>query len=443
MDPKKHLLAWGVTIALIVCGNQAFASSQLQQIEALFHQGKTKQAYDLAVEYLPEGEGDPEFDLLYGQLAIDNGKISHGIFALERVLLMQPNRHVARLEMARGYFLLGQQERAKAEFDRVLAANPPRAVREKVARYLSAITHRQSEYKTTARGYAKFGLGYDSNINSASSEKTFNTPTLGTGTFDDESLAQDAAFAKVVLGGRVTHPFAKGKYLFFGVDLEQKVNDGNDAYDLGSADFYGGYGMIAGKASVRVTAAAQHLQLDYRPYLDMYNVTAEGQYKLSPKKNLNGFVRLGAIEYSNLDNRDANTVTAGIGATVYTDWRFKPSFSAMVFGGIEDPYTHNATSKAIAEKESVGASLSSRLNINSRSTVDLSLLWQNTRYQGEDNVFLVKRADDYYKLAASYTRKLSEKWQLKLEASHSLLDSNISIYDYERDQVSGSVRYDF
>jgi len=302
---------------------------------------------------------------------------------------------------------------------------------------------KQSAYKTATSAYAQFTVGYDTNMNSASSEKTFTTPTLGTGTFTEDSLAKEAAFGEISLGGRVTHPIAKGRYLFTGIDLDQRVNDDGKEFDLGSVDIRGGINMVEGDKQLRLTAAGQHLELDYRSYRDQANLTADASYMMSRSLRLNGYLQGGVISYPNLDNRDAYTGSVGLGITRFTKWRFKPSFSAMVFLGKDDPMDSNATSKELADKESIGISLKSRLKLNKGSALDLSLLWQNTSYQGEDSVFLVKRDDDFYKLSVGYTYKINNDWKLKLDASHSRLDSNISINEYERNQVSVSLRYEF
>ena len=75
MSSKIYSLALGLCIALLSSGI-TFAACKLQLIESLYRQGKTQQAYQLANQYLPIAEGEPAFDFLYGQIAIDSGDIS-------------------------------------------------------------------------------------------------------------------------------------------------------------------------------------------------------------------------------------------------------------------------------------------------------------------------------------------------------------------------------
>ena len=63
-------------------------------------------------------EGTTDFDYYYGLAAIDAGELSKEIFALQRVLYRYPDFVAAELELARGYYLLGQNNLARDHFDR-------------------------------------------------------------------------------------------------------------------------------------------------------------------------------------------------------------------------------------------------------------------------------------------------------------------------------------
>ena len=445
----RYALIWGLFLALMLVNGLAVAAAPLEQIKALHQKGQLKQAYELATQHLADAEGDPAFDFLYGQIAIDSGNVGYGVFALERVLLLQPDHHLARLELARGYFLLGQKEKAEAEFKKVLAVNPPEAVQEKVARYLKAMrqkpkatAEKDRRSKTQTSAYAQLTAGYDSNINSASSEASFTTPTLGTGTLSDESLSAGAYFGEVELGGRVIHQIAKGRHLFAGLDLEQRIHDYNSEYELGSVDIHAGVNMVEGKKLMRLTASAQHMDLDFRSYLDLANVTLESQYKMSAKTILNGYLRGGVISYPNLDDRDAYTAGAGIGFTRALSGRYKPTFSAMVFLGNQEAMDDTDTNEELSNKQSIGVSLSDSMKLSSRSSLNLSVLWQKTEYKVEDSAFMVRREDDFLKLGVGYRYKLSDDWQLRLDVSNSRQSSNIPINEYNRTEYSIGIRYE-
>lgn len=103
----------------------------LKQLQELFKTYQRQQAYAYASQHLEQMEGDPYFDYLYGVSAIDTGHASEGVFALERVLLAFPEDHVARLELARGYFILEEYARSRVEFEIVLKTEPPKKSRKR------------------------------------------------------------------------------------------------------------------------------------------------------------------------------------------------------------------------------------------------------------------------------------------------------------------------
>ena len=122
---KSSFIRRAFFLLCLVFSIPAYAAIDMGYLKSLVDKRDFKTAYSYAIKHLEQNEGDPEFDYLFGMAAIDTGEISKGIFSLERVLIVQPNNHPARLELARAYFLLGEDIRARKEFNAVLKQNPP------------------------------------------------------------------------------------------------------------------------------------------------------------------------------------------------------------------------------------------------------------------------------------------------------------------------------
>ena len=148
----------------------AFAQDELQTLRALNQAGRSAEALVLADQMLFMYEGEPAFDLEYGVAAVDSGLISEGIFALERAIMNQPDNLFARLELARAYFAAGEDDMAQAEFNRVLATEPPEEVRDNIRPYLDAISAREGQRRPVWRGNIDLASGYDSNINASTED---------------------------------------------------------------------------------------------------------------------------------------------------------------------------------------------------------------------------------------------------------------------------------
>ncbi|MCS6920481.1 MAG: hypothetical protein NZM07_00925, partial [Elioraea sp.] len=77
------------------------------EVRRLVEAGRSVEAYALGREH-PQEFGKPEFDFYFGIAAIDAGHAGDGVLALERYVVQFPENLRARLELARGYFVLGE-----------------------------------------------------------------------------------------------------------------------------------------------------------------------------------------------------------------------------------------------------------------------------------------------------------------------------------------------
>ena len=87
-------------------------------------QKNPKAALELLLPLEGDRAGNLEYDYLLGLAALDAGDAQQAVFALERVLAVNPDYQQARAEIARAYVELGERENAKRELQNVLASNP-------------------------------------------------------------------------------------------------------------------------------------------------------------------------------------------------------------------------------------------------------------------------------------------------------------------------------
>lgn len=146
-----------VVIANLLLFHSAAWAVSADEIKSLLEQNKPQDAYQLG-RASPQMLGDPSFDFFYGIAAIDAGHAGEGVLALERYILSYPANGDARFQLARGYFILGEDQRARDEFETLL---PDSAGEQKAAaeHYLDAIRARESRYQPTAKAYVEAGVG--------------------------------------------------------------------------------------------------------------------------------------------------------------------------------------------------------------------------------------------------------------------------------------------
>ena len=155
---KNSLLVLGMV------GGVALAhAGPADEMKSLLEQNQAKAAYALGKSQ-SGNIGDPLFDFYFGIAAIDAGVPGEGVLALERYLLVAPDNRDARFHVARGYYVLGEDQQAREEFVALLDGASS-AEAEVLNRYLDAIRARESRYTPTAGFYAEMGAGWDTNIN--------------------------------------------------------------------------------------------------------------------------------------------------------------------------------------------------------------------------------------------------------------------------------------
>lgn len=111
-----HFRPWALCW-LLFFSSMALASSSasLDKLEVLIRQQDHAAAWQLAQQLMPEQEGEPRFDYLFGLAARSAGQLHQAVFALERALLSQPQSSDIRLALAVSYYDLGNLPAAERE----------------------------------------------------------------------------------------------------------------------------------------------------------------------------------------------------------------------------------------------------------------------------------------------------------------------------------------
>lgn len=141
-------------------------SSPVDDMNSLIQQKKFSEAYELGVAHAPTQEGETQFDFLIGLAALESNHIPESVFALERVILRNPNNVRARFELGRAYYRIKHFDLSRSSFDIVLSSSPADSLRRWTEHYLDLIEHgEQLEHPFQVRLHAGLASGYSSNIN--------------------------------------------------------------------------------------------------------------------------------------------------------------------------------------------------------------------------------------------------------------------------------------
>ncbi len=414
-------------------------AAPVDDIKIMLEQGKAAEAYALGAKN-PDLLGQPAFDFYFGIASIDSGHAGEGVLALERYIINFPDNQNGRLELARGYFVLGENGRAREEFERVLKLNPPTPVRANIERFLDAIRSRESLYTTTAGFFVEAGLGYDSNVSGGVSNSNINLPIFGNVAVSPSGVKAGSRFNWLAAGGQVSKPVAPGLAVFAGGQVDGKFNNANNQFDQQNIAVSGGLTYLQNKNFYRVTASHGEVSVDDTRFRDVDSVAGEWHHQLDELQTISPFIQYAQLRYTgNNRPRDADLTMLGIGyrKTFIGDWQ--PLFTASLNAGQE----YDIRDRPDLGRDMYGGRIALAVTPAPKWGVSVGGSYQDSRYLGPDALLLITRKDHYYALDAvasyAYTRNLSVRAELLLSKNN----SNIALYEYRRDTLALKLRYDF
>ena len=204
------------------------------------------------------------------------------IDAFRAILINRPELIRVRLELARAFFLRGQDGLARRHFEAVLAGGVPPAVAANIHRFLAIM---QARKRLT--GYFGMAVAPDSNLNAASeSDIIYIDTAFGRLPFAREGDfgAQSGFGLSVWGGGEVQHrdPFNERLWLRVGADVAVREYPGGD-FDQRFLAAHAGPRWLAGpRTEISLLATARRQWLGSNPYVDEFGARLELDRRLGP-----------------------------------------------------------------------------------------------------------------------------------------------------------------
>jgi tetratricopeptide (TPR) repeat protein len=390
----------------------------------------------------PQLIGDVHFDFLYGVAAINVGRVSEGLLALERHLAAVPANDRARLELARGYFLLGEYTRARSEFEFVLRYNPPAGVRANITGFLQAMQLRESaDRRATARFYAEAGMGRDTNVNGGTYRDELQLFFGNVSLVGSPSRQVPDNYAQVAVGGQQLMRVTNRMSVFAGADLEHRANEVERAYDITSGGLYAGFSQLSGNTLWRLTLATNELVVGGNRYRDTLSVAAEANLTLSTDTSLMAFVQYAELRHSAVDqDRDARSTTVGAMLThAFAGMAGQPSVGARLSWTQEQ----NLRLRPDLSRHAPALRLFGSVSLASRLRVSLGVLAAAQNFSAEDGAFKTTRKDTSASIDAVANYTLDTNWSVRADGVWQATRSNQDLYDSRRKAASLKLRYQF
>ncbi|MGH8707548.1 MAG: surface lipoprotein assembly modifier [Burkholderiales bacterium] len=426
--------------SILLCVSlSAGADAVTDRAKALLQRQDAAAAYKLLLPLEPQRAGDPEYDYLLGIAALDAGEPERAIFALERVLAVQPDNLQARAEIARAYMATGEREAAKREFETVRARQVPAPVRETIERFLSAIAAAE---RTRVDSYLELAFGYDTNVNSATALSTIAIPAVGNlgFTLDPMATERDDRFLNMAAGVNFTRKLNVAWSVIggFGGNLRQNLSEGRFNTDTFDASL--GMRYARGLEAFTLGIQGQYFGVDAEGYRDTAGLVGQWQHSFDERAQATIFGQHARLRYENQAFRDADRSIVGIAYAQAFTGEYSPAIFLSLYGG-EEAVVDDAFS--LFGHDPVGFRFGGQLRLGGPWSVFGSLSHEQREYGGIDPLFLVARKDKQTDASLGVSYLWRSGMTLRLEVSHTESTSNIPLNEFDRTVVASAVRFNF
>lgn len=427
--------------ALLACA--AARAAPLDDIRRFVEAAQFEQAWALG-QANPQLIGDVHFDFPYGVAAISTGHVAEGLLALERHLAAVPGNDRARLELARGYFLLGEYGRARAEFEVVLRYNPPAGVRASIQTYLQTMQAREGQsQRAGARLYVEAGLAHDNNVNLGTyhDQVTVLGSEISLEGSPSRQRRDEQFLAAFGIGRtyRVTNRFSA----VAGLDFDHRENRHAREFNLTNGNGYIGFTQLSGLALWRATVGLGELMVAGRRYRDTLSVDGEAEIGASAGTTFTLFTRYAEFRQAQPDDkRDVNAST--LGATV--TWRPEGAPGSPSLG-LRGSYTseHSVAFRPDLSHDSAFARVFASVAPSDRLLVSGGLSFRHDRYGADEPLVAppLRRRDLWLNADLLAVWNIDANWSLRGEASWTINRSNDALFEYGHKMAALKLRYQY
>ena len=431
-----------LTVAVVIT-TPLYADDVLQRAETLLNQKQNIQAYDLLTPLEDQRAGDPNYDYLLGLAFLGTGEPSRAAFAFERCLEVEPNNGPCRVQMARTHITLGETPNARNELQTIKDYNPPPEVENLVSEYLGVITNVEKQQLRHTHAFAQLGLGYDSNINSATEHSKIALPSASGGqVFLTVPVSEDSGFLQLQAGTGIQYKYTPTVMGLADISVQQHSVLDNHAYDYTTLETSGG-GLINLNNNMQLQGKLQlqKMWLDGQSYRDVIGLLAQGQRPITDNGQLALFTQFSQLRYDTQTARDTNRFNVGLAYSQAIETKYAPSFYTSLYRGQE---TAKSSAYDYFSQSFLGLRLGGSLTYSETLRVNSHLSTETRNYDALNPYlpFSNKRKDTENNFNLGLTWRIKPQLSLQPNYTYSSSSSNLPINDYTRHIASVDLRFD-
>jgi hypothetical protein len=398
------------------------------QMNEKVRSGDYVNAMNLAESYRTEHEGDICFDYAYGRIAYFNQKYDQAAFALERVVLNNPDDYKAHMLLAATYVEIGNVDAATYELAFVREQASDEELVNIADAQLQQLTNqnRGNPWKVAA----EIGAGYDDNYNLGldSSTVEFNGSQLPV---SGDRRKQDSFFSDLAVDG--TYRFSKKSALNLRL-WHRGYYDGQQQTEFTVRNVY-----TFSDLKFPVTLSGELRPLLIEGDFSRLVTSLSGLVELDKENKTLRPQIISRLTHLTFDDSTQERVRAMVGFRLGyapSAWHHAANVLASTEWAMQsegEQYARNA----------IGLTYDLSYHYQNGNTTSLSTSYQNYQYQDDFSTSNERRQSSLF-----YTT-LKHEWQIgrssSINAMYRFIDgaSNIDFFDYQRNFVRVGFGYQF
>lgn len=422
--------------------SHAVMDDLVKQALALAESGKGKEAFDMLAPKEAERAGDPDFDTVLGIAANQAGDFPRAVFALERVLSVQPENTRARAELGRALFAVGDSKGAKTLLEQTKQAGIPVEAAKTIDQFLKAIERVEEAGQNSYKGYVEFGIGNDTNANSGPAVTSVAVPAFAglVLALNPTGVKKDSNF--YTFGGGMS-----GRYVIdsrwslignFSGNIRANSASGADVFDTQQIDVNAGAAYRVERDDYSLVAQVSDNSVDHRVARRGVGAVGEWTHRFDGFRQITSYAQYTRLTYPGQNLRDADRYVLG-GSYAHL---FSTGLLAFAGAYVGEEAERNSGVPHLGHKfYGVRGGLQKPLmpNLAAFGTVG----YERRNFGGTDPLFLVTRHDDQYNVNIGLSWSPYASWRVTPQVSWTRSSSNVIVNDYEKRVMSVTARREF
>lgn len=437
------------TLGLVLALNQVQVlandnhQASLTRAQEWLDVGQAQAAYDLLLPLEGDLAGEPVYDYLYGQSALGVGQNTRAAFAFERCLSINSMNGLCRLGMARAHMALTEVDSARMELRTLAQSGAPTEVNSIVTDYLDELTGTESGHEDSRlRSYVQLGIGYDSNINNATSKSQIGIPLFGglKMNLSREGRERSSGFNQAAFNIRYSTPIGTSNWRFIADgNLAATGNWNTHSYNTAVTDVGVGATYKAYRHQLTGKLIGQNYNLGGRNYRNMLGVLGQYAYSVSDQAEVSGFLQASQMRYPDMRLRDSYRYTAGVSWAQALAANRAVIYSSL-YGGTENKKYSRAPDSY--GHKFAGLRVGGMYMATPRLQLEAGVGAERRRYGGQEFLFLKRRTETAYDAYVGMNYSVNRKLSLRPQYRYAQTDSSIPLNTYQRHTFMVNLRYE-